>query len=196
MKKLFYLLLILSVISLTYSSCERPKISNAPPWGLYKTNPEYFSLYAPSTNNRGDVAGYDYFTVGDARIFITEGDTIFSCRVILNDGYVLSAEIYPDAPFTDITYKELFRRQDTDSPIGTDTLQAHIIDTDPFIEYYNVDSYFVDSFIKHFHDLGYSMAEGAYLGSQEAAKEINLIIAEGKLEESFTRINTDVFYIN
>ncbi|MFO8234731.1 MAG: hypothetical protein R6U04_04915 [Bacteroidales bacterium] len=188
MKNLFYLLLIICMISLTNSSCERQPAALDPPLGLYKTNSDYFSFYAPSTNDKGEIVGYDYFKEGDSRILITEDDTIFSYRVNLNDGYVLSAEVYPDAPFTNVSYKELYRRQNTDSPIGTEILQNRIIDTNPFIDYYEVDINFVTPFIEHFHDLGYSMAEGTYLGFQEAAKEINQIIAQDKLDESFTRI--------
>ena len=51
-----------------------------------------------------------------------------------------------------------------------------------------MDINYVIPFIEHFYDLGYSMAEGTYLGFQEAAKEINLIIAQDKLDETFTRI--------
>lgn len=188
MKNLVYLLFMICMISLANSSCEREKEELPPPLGLYKTNSDYFSFYPPSINSQGEVIMTPDYDGNDSRILITEDDTIYSYRVNLVNGYVLSAEIYVDLPFTDVTYKEIVRKQGTNSQITSEILQDRIIDTDPFIEYYEVDAYFPYPFQQQFQDSGYSKAKVVYLSFQEAAKEINLIIAQDKLEESFIRI--------
>lgn len=187
-KKVLHAILGGTISILIFSFCDREDLVPDPALGIYLSSPDYFSYFAPSTNESGEVVVTPYFQENDSRIYITETDTMFSRRVTLSEGYVLSGEIYPEAPFTDVSYKECFRRQDTESPITADLLNNRIIDTDPFTEYYYVDVEFVTKYRDQFRNLGYSSGKEVYLSFQEAAKEINKIISEGNLEEHFTKV--------
>lgn len=170
------------------SSCDDEFAVTDPPYGIYKTNHDYFHFFAPSTKKSGEVAVTPYFINDDPRIYIMENDTVFALRVALDEGYVLSGEVYPDAPFTDATYKECLRRQGTNSPVTAVLLDQRIIDRDPFLEYYEIDTEFVTKYFSQFLNLGYSSGKVRNLAFQEAAKEINIIIVEGRLEDEFRKI--------
>ncbi len=190
MKKYDFIFGIVSIVTiLSFFSCEREHMATTPPLGLYKTNPEYFTFLAAWVNNSdNEVAGYPYYKPNDSRILFTEDDTIYSQRVQLNDGYVLSNEVFFGAPFTNVSFKEIVKKQDTDSSITSEILYNRIIDRNPFNVYYEVDYEFVSAFCDQYRDLGYSSAKVWYLSYQKAAEEINLMITEGKLEENFIRI--------
>lgn len=186
MKTKSYIIVIL--ISLIALCCERETKVVRPNYGIYKTNSEYFLFLPAWVNDEGIVIGKPYYTPNDRRILISETDTLYSSRVELIDSYYLSAEVQPNYPFTNITFKEFYRRQDSNNRITTEEFQSRIINDNPFSEYYEVSPYEVLKYCDQFHNDGYSSSEATYKSFQKYASELNTIIQEGQLDQLFTKI--------
>ncbi|MFO8234737.1 MAG: hypothetical protein R6U04_04945, partial [Bacteroidales bacterium] len=159
-----------------------------PDFGIYKTNSDYFLFLPAWVNDKGEVVGRPYYKSNDTRILLTETDTIYTNRVELIDSYYLSAEVQPNYPFTNITFKEFYRRQDSNNPIMLEEIQSRIINDDPFSEYYEVSPYEVLKYYDVFINDGYSPSEAKYKSFQKYALELNTIIQEGQLDQMFTKI--------
>ncbi|MGM0528696.1 MAG: hypothetical protein ACQERS_09835 [Bacteroidota bacterium] len=182
-----YIILYASII-ISLISCEREDELNWPYWSIYKTQSEYFNYMTAWVNKSGEVIGYPYYTDNDTRIFIDDNDTIYTLRVMLSNNYCLSWEVALNYPFTDITFKEFYRKQFSDSPINKTIIESRIIDRDPFIEYYEVDPEYVLSLTDSFRDQGYSDSEITYKAINAIAEEINIIIEQGQLQDHFNRL--------
>ena len=176
------LLMISQLISCEKDSTITPKL------GLYKTSSDYFSYYPPVINEEGKVVATPYYTENDSRMVVTETDTFYSWRVRLENDFVLSGEVYLGIPFSDVTFKECYSKQSTDDPITSTILDQRIIDTDPFIEYYEVDESFVSQYFDLFRDGNNTPAEVKHLAYQRAAEDINALILGGQLSDTFVKL--------
>ncbi len=171
-------LMLLLIVFFVTISCQKQKeefiddenievYSFMPGFSIYKTKNNYFNYYAFRPRKKGTFA--PYFTIESAGIKVENGDTIYTSRYHLKNGYVLAPNFSEDAVFTDITFAELVRVEASNNKIDYDSLLYNrIIDKDPFIKFYKTTSPTVNRVFK--------------------LKEINQLIVEDKLDEVFKKI--------
>jgi len=175
-------LLLLTIVF--FVSCDKGFEAPSPPYALYKTNSDYFEYVTPPVNDNKEVIGNFGYSADDSRILITETDTLYNRRVKLDDGYVLSAEVYLNSVFTDVTFKEYVIKHETSGEIDVDQLNSRVIDKDPFIEFFEVPRAFVNKYSEELSD----GAEWKLRMLQDATEEINLMIANNTLSANFSKL--------
>ncbi len=135
---------------------------------VYKTKADYFNYVNTWTiSNNGPTA-----IELDSRAFsVIDGDTVFNYRWHLKDNYILGAVITQYDYFTNITYKEIIKYNEThDECFPNDSLYKRVIDDDPFTEFYVLNDVYFDSRDDYRID------------------SLNTIIEKGLLEKYFIRI--------
>ena len=163
-------------LSLTSFSCVKTKYAaTAPGLAVYKTKGDYFNNAFFFKFPNGDYGIMDYYSTrynSLSRFKVIGNDTVYTGRVKLIDGYVLAAEWGKD----DMTFLNWTMNQYLDYEIKyqtemvpIDTLEAHILDSNPFTELY------------------YDPRRPRKFELSDSA-EINQIIKNGELEKYFKRL--------
>jgi hypothetical protein len=170
----FYIVLF----TLSGTSCELfTNPVQAPGISIYKTNDDYFDLV--SIGMKGDkIFRTSSFSFTKSKFIITDNDTIYKYRVRLINGYVLDGEADERYDvFLNLTFKQhmILEKKYGHYVLSPDTLKKHIIDNDPYIEYYREVA----------DPRKFSKSGGV---DDIDTSEINQIIREGKIEQFFQRL--------
>jgi hypothetical protein len=157
--------LILFLMAINFS-CIKEEATD-PGLNIYKTKGDYF-LYV---NTWGKQMAPTAYRANDGRLGELNDDTIYKCRTRLIDGYILSAENTVDDYFTNITFTEMARYNDSlgIASFPRDSVFKRVIDENPYIEFYH------DEHSPRIFEL------------TDTAK-INKIIRNGELEKYFKRL--------
>ncbi|MDP3912516.1 MAG: hypothetical protein Q8R96_02115 [Bacteroidota bacterium] len=150
------------------SSCIKKEEVTTPGLNIYKTKGDYF-LYV---NTWGKKNAPTTYRANDARIGNLDTDTIYMGRKILISGYILSAENSVDDYFTNITFTEMVKYNDSlglSASFPRDSVFKRVIDENPYIEFYHDD----------YHPRRFELKDTA---------KINQIIRDGELEKYFKRL--------
>lgn len=161
------------IFSFFMVGCE-PSVS--PGISLYKSRGDYFELVTVGFQNNKIIRTWGY-NQSKYKFVISGRDTIFRYRIRMANGYVLDAEAnYKTDAFINLTHKQYIIKESnySDFSIPHDTLKKHIIDKNPYIEFYRDEAN-----PKRF---GFSEIE------EIDTAEINRIIKENKIELYFNRI--------
>jgi len=159
---LFAILFLFSCSDKQLGLVELPRIHVV----IYKTNADYI--------NYVNIWGADHdhannISISD-RLNFENSDTTFKYRWQLEQGYVAEeGEIWQTDYFTNISCKEMLRYNESHGAFPFDSIEARIIDKDPFIEFYVDDQ-----------DLFYRMPE--------PIEELNEIIRNGEIEKYLKRL--------
>jgi hypothetical protein len=133
---------------------------------IYKTNADYFNYI----NLWGKDHEHTSNTNISSRFNIFNCGTTFLYRWKLEQGYVADVtEIWYTDYFTNISFKEMLRYNESNGTFHFDSIETRIIDKAPFIEFYVDDQ-----------DLFYKMPE--------QIDEINEIISKGEIEKYLRRL--------
>jgi len=180
--------IILALLIASISACDLLNINpiEEPGYSIYKTQSDYFDYYNTAVNKKGEVDSYRYIDF-NSKVFVSGGDTIFSRRVRLADGYVLSNEISIKDCFTDITFPEYIGLLSSNSNMN-EKIQERIIDVEPFVEFYAISIGDAEKYLEQFIDT-LPLGEATHEALKKRAKEINEIIANGDLKDHFRRID-------
>lgn len=176
MKTILKILFITCFLVLTAFSCVKTKYAaTAPGLAVYKTRGNYFNnaFFFKFPNGGYGIMGYynpRYNSL--SRFNVIGNDTVYTERVRLVDGYVLAAEWGKDdmifLNWTMNQYLDYEIRYQIDG-VPIDTLEAHILDANPFTELYYDPN----------HPRKFELSDSA---------EINRIIKNGELEKYFKRL--------
>ncbi len=141
-----FLVLLPLGIALFGAGCEKENEDLAPGISVYKTRGDYFNLV--DIGMKGDNI-FRTNSFWNSRfnsyhfIEFKDGDTIYTQRCHLGNGYILDAEADERYDvFIDMTYKEHLRREiinyenEYGNIITHDTLLKYILDKDPYTEFY------------------------------------------------------------
>lgn len=193
--KIFKNTIVVVLIALSFYSCEKwPGVkccADPPPFSIYKTKGDYFHYYSTWLDKKGRVSHLLDVDKDEAIVYHYEGFEGYHLRIKLDSGYLLGGEITPNDVFTGLTFSEYNELFDRGELTKLDSLlENNIIDNDPFTDYYSLPFYevFNDSVGSLFWDDSLSHKETDFRQLAVIAKEINQIIAEGKLEEHFKKI--------
>lgn len=194
--RLFYKTILLTLVSICIFSCQKGSTTEVPypTLAIYKTNGDYFHKMNVSVSKDSVVYTFASITEKGATLYNHENISGYYNRVPLENGYILTSGIRDDAFFTDLSYKDYlefynrhFVRQDSAS--AHVEFINHVIDEDPFQEYYEVNGKVVFKGGIHPEDYpGLGIAEIHFRMFLQAAEEINEIIKNDKLEENFRRM--------
>jgi hypothetical protein len=180
MKTITFLLTIFA-IPIFFISCTKDElnyadesivIDNVPAISIYKTKGNYFDYLYVGIDSVENITMSPSYNSNDPRISIdSHGKVMYNQRWKLKSGYIVCKEMrYNDMAFTNITFQELIEytnKNGADIPVAW--FKSHIIDKDPFTEYYWLGG--LDHPRKEF-TLG----------------QINKMIETGTLETIFTKI--------
>jgi hypothetical protein len=196
-QRVFYFSLF-SILCFFFIACEKtppPSTSDryGPPFAIYKTNPEYFDLWNVNFTEDSIVKYYLDFDENMASKYSHEGDSGYSRRIALDKGYFLGYVITVNDVFTDLTfmqYLELYNRFFRDNEKGKpdSILISHVIDKDPFIEYYEMDAKEVYKYYSIDDYPGLNNYEKSFNRLLDVAKKINILINNDQLDSSYTRL--------
>jgi hypothetical protein len=133
-KKLRLIILIL-IFPLSFG-CDLIKTeADTPGISIYKTKGDYFNYI--TVGMKGDEVFRIYHYYSDSKMIVNKNDTIYRFRWQLPNGYILDAEADERYDvFLNITCKEQFYREMRGVPFTYDSIRRHIIDKDPYLEYY------------------------------------------------------------
>ncbi len=173
-------IILLSVISLAFllfgTSCDIIKTeATYPGISIYKTNGDYFDLVDIGMKG-DDIFRTNGYHDNSSRLIFTENDTIYTRRLRLFNGYILDTEADERYDvFLKFTFKEYFLEEEKydEKLVPDDILRAHILDKNPYVEYYRETTY-PKKFLP--------------LDIVKDSAEINNIIRNGELEKYFERI--------
>jgi hypothetical protein len=149
-------------------SCSKQRDADVPRFHvhIYKTNADYFNyinLWGKDQEHASNV-------LISNRLKFENNDTIFKWRWKLEQGYVADVtEIWYTDYFTNISFKEMLRYNESNGIFPFDSIETRIIDRDPFIEFYVDDR---DSFYR----------------MPEPIDELNEIIRNGEIEKYLHRL--------
>ena len=145
MASIFLKFTIISLVLLLIHGCNPIETeSDYPGVSIYKTKGDYLNLV--TIGMKGDEI-FRTSSFWNARynsldkLIIRDNDTIYPYRYKLPEDYILDAgaDLQYDV-FLDLTFKEYLRRELTDGDISVaipdDTLRKHILEKEPFIEFY------------------------------------------------------------
>lgn len=165
-----------------------------PTLAIYKTSEDYFHYMNINIIEDTVVRRFVDITEEGAKLFTLDGVSGYEFRVPLEDGYVLAGSAWPDDFFTNLTigdYYELYDQQFVNGEninLGS-IFRSHIVDEDPFLEYYSVDGSVVYDVKVNREDYpGLSIEEVHFRMFLNAAKKINETIRSNILESTYTRI--------
>jgi len=143
MKTILKILFLSGLMAIMAFSCVKTKYAaTAPGLAVYKTRGNYFNnaFFFKFPNGDYGIMGYynpRYNSLSRFKVIGT--DTVYTLRVRLVDGYVLAAEWGKDdmifLNWTMNQYLDYEIKYQTDM-VPIDTLEAHILDTNPFTELY------------------------------------------------------------
>ncbi len=158
--------------TLFFTSCGWTPFNEDPFLGpkpkIYKTKVDYFNYlqtWAKDTN-----ALYLQF---DARKDSLISKTLYGRRWQLADDYVLEVEITEDAYFTNVTLAELVNYKELNPTALTfprDSFNNRVIDKDPFVEFWEGESYKFDN------------------PDSSSIAKLNELIEKGELKKEFKKL--------
>lgn len=166
----FFLFLIL----LTTQCCVLKDEAIPPGIAIYKTNGDYFNLTTVGIKDN-QIFRRPSYTLNTYKFIFSDQDTIFKYRARLISGYVLDCESDERYDvFLDLSFKQHMMLEEAceRTTLPDDTIRNHILDENPFIEFYRD-----NSVPRKFNNLTENIDTA----------EINRIIREGNLEQFFTR---------
>jgi|WetSurMetagenome_2_1015567.scaffolds.fasta_scaffold04808_2 hypothetical protein len=142
---------------------------------IYKTKGNYFDLV--DIGIKGDrIFRRSSFSNDNSKISISNTDTVYKARQRLVNGYVLDyeADVRYDV-FLNLTYKEhiILEKKCGRTTLPDDTLIAHIIDKDPYLEFYRD--------VKNLRKFGNTP-------DNIDTSAINKIILDGKIKQFFKKL--------
>lgn len=153
------------------SGCGWGENDRGPKASIYKTNEEYFRF----VNTWGTTNAPTSLNTNTSRIKIENGDTIYTGRIKLFNGYVLAIEHAPNDYFTDITFGELVKYNESHQSFPKDSMFDRVIDKDPYQEFYVAKDY------------GFEITKISEDDSL-VMEQLNEIIRNGELEKYFDRV--------
>jgi hypothetical protein len=140
---------------------------------IYKTNADYFNnvdigMHGDEIYRTESFWNARYNTLSKLRI--ENNDTVYKGRYKLSGGYILDSEaILSGDVFLDLTHKQHLIRELNGEIITHDTIRRHILDADPYIEFYRN-----RTDVKRFYIVD--------------TLEINEIIKNGEIDKYFERL--------
>ncbi len=149
-------------------SCSRQIIEDPPRIHvlIYKTNADYFdyiNIWGTNHDHANNISITDRFN-------FENGDTTYLYRWKLEQGYVADyTEIWHTDYFTNISFKEMLRYNESNGMFPFDSIKKRIVDKDPFVEFYVDDK-----------DYFYRMPE--------PIDKLNEIIRNGEMEKYLHRL--------
>lgn len=164
----------LGVLFLTSCDLFRNK-DDAPGIAIYKTRGDYFKLVTIGIKDN-IIFRQSSYTLETSKFFITSTDTIYRNRVKLIDGYILDVEADEKYDvFLNLTFKDHMKLEAelNRTTLPEDTLRKHILDTNPYIEFYR-DTESPRKFSNQIEKIDTS--------------QLNQIIRQGNLQQYFTRL--------
>ena len=183
-------ILLLMLISLIACEGFLEDIFNPrPKYAIYRTNGDYYHNYNTYYTSGKTPVTLSY-PCEDSVFFIDEEDTIYTFRIRLDNNYILNTLCTQDDQFTDLSFEHYCKEMDSSyvrSESFTEFIESRIVDSDPFIDYFDVDPTFIESYITEFVK-GRPYKEAKYLGLKQAAFDINIIIKDGTLGDNFKKI--------
>lgn len=135
--KTFILYPFLLILMIALISCKKDQ-AIAPGISIYKTTDDYFNFVDIGVKD-GRIFRRSSFSNEKSKIVITNSDTIYKLRIKLIDDYVLDFEADERYDvFLDLTYKQhlLMEIKYGNATLSDDTLNAHIVNKNPYIEFY------------------------------------------------------------
>jgi len=128
-------IIVVTLLLLVNYSCTQDEDTD-PGLNIYKTKGDYFLF----VNTWGQQMAPTTYRSNDARIGTLATDTIYLCRTNLVNGYILGAENSVDDYFTNITFTEMVKYNDSlgmSASFPRDSVFKRVIDKNPYIEFYH-----------------------------------------------------------
>lgn len=174
-KRAVFLSILLILFILIWTGCE-PFFKPVLPPGIsiYKTRGDYFD-HADIGMKKNEIFRTSIYS-GDMYKFITSNtDTVYKYRIRLDKGYILDFEADSRYDvFLDLTFKQHMALEKIfPGGIGHEILKSHIIDNDPYVEYFR------DTSEPRKFEMTVETVD---------TSELNTIIREGKLAQYFERL--------
>lgn len=189
---------IFIILTVTFFGCEWVKVpivrpAQEPPFAIYKTKGDYFDYVNANFGNENEPKYYLQTDEHEATKYYHLEDSGYHLRVALDNGYVLAGETTADDYFTDLSYRDYLgyynQRYSEGLSFNLDSIfYAHVIDEDPFLEFYSIEAREVWGYSSYEDYSELNRSEHTFRRLLRAAEAINRVINSDSLDQIYRRI--------